>query len=101
MKFNMTIFCVFCPCALVLATTTAIMAAIGQATLEVSDVISFHPTWNDTDLLSLAASAEAKSEHPLGKVIAAYTREKMVCMIGDGVNDAPHTSIKPARKKHL
>ncbi|MFR9256855.1 MAG: hypothetical protein ACLVJ6_15910 [Merdibacter sp.] len=35
--------------------------------LDVSDVIAFDETISETSLLSLAASAEAKSEHPLGK----------------------------------
>ena len=106
-----TVLVVFCPCALVLATPTAIMAAIGQATkhgviiksgealekmgkvdtiafdktgtltygrLDVSDMISFDETISETDLLSLAASAEAKSEHPLGKAIVAYAKTKDV-----------------------
>lgn len=106
-----TVLVVFCPCALVLATPTAIMAAIGQATkhgviiksgealekmgkvdmiafdktgtltygrLDVSDTISFDETISETDLLSLAASAEAKSEHPLGKAIVAYARAKEI-----------------------
>ena len=106
-----TVLVVFCPCALVLATPTAIMAAIGQATkhgviiksgealekmgkvdtiafdktgtltfgrLDVSDTISFDETVRETDLLSLAASAEAKSEHPLGKAIVAYAKAKEV-----------------------
>ena len=106
-----TVLVVFCPCALVLATPTAIMAAIGQATkhgviiksgealekmgkvdtiafdktgtltfgrLDVSDTISFDETVRETDLLSLAASAEAKSEHPLGKAIVAYARAKEI-----------------------
>lgn len=104
-----TVLVVFCPCALVLATPTAIMAAIGQATkhgviiksgealekmgkvdtiafdktgtltcgnLEVCDIVSFKQELTETELLRLAASAEAKSEHPLGKAIAAFGRER-------------------------
>ena len=103
-----TVLVVFCPCALVLATPTAIMAAIGQATkhgviiksgealekmarvdtaafdktgtltygrLEVSDVISFDKNISDDALLSLTASAESMSEHPLGKAIYSYACE--------------------------
>lgn len=104
-----TVLVVFCPCALVLATPTAIMAAIGQATkhgviiksgealekmgkvntiafdktgtltygrLEVSDVISFEADVDENILLSMAASAEAKSEHPLGKAIVFCARKR-------------------------
>lgn len=104
-----TVLVVFCPCALVLATPTAIMAAIGQATrhgviiksgealekmgkvdtiafdktgtltygkLEVSDVLSFRPEQTEEALLALAASAEARSEHPLGKAVTACARER-------------------------
>ena len=111
---TVTVLVVFCPCALVLATPTAIMAAIGQTTkhgvivksgealekmghidtiafdktgtltygrLEVSDIISFHKAWNDTELLSLVASAEAKSEHPLGKAVVVCAKEKNVPII--------------------
>lgn len=100
-----TVLVVFCPCALVLATPTAIMAAIGQATKhgviiksgealekmgkvniiafdktgtltygkpEVSDIISFDAHMSKHDLLALSASAEAKSEHPLGKAVVAF-----------------------------
>lgn len=106
-----TVLVVFCPCALVLATPTAIMAAIGQATkhgviiksgealekmgkvdtiafdktgtltlgtLEVSDIISFSKKINENDLLILTASAEARSEHPLGKAIVSYAKEKNI-----------------------
>ena len=109
-----TVLVVFCPCALVLATPTAIMAAIGQATkhgviiksgealekmgkvdtiafdktgtltygrLDVSDMISFDETISETDLLSLAASAEAKSEHPLGKTIVTYAKAKEIPLV--------------------
>ena len=37
--------------------------------LEVCDVISFDKNINENALVSLAASAESKSEHPLGKAI--------------------------------
>jgi len=96
-----TVMVVFCPCALVLATPTAIMAAIGQATkhgviiksgealekmgkvdtiafdktgtltygkLQVSDIVPFGGV-SENDLLTLTASAESRSEHPLGKAI--------------------------------
>ncbi|MBO5093149.1 MAG: cation-translocating P-type ATPase [Lachnospiraceae bacterium] len=104
-----TVLVVFCPCALALATPTAVMAAIGQATkhgviiksgealekmgkvdtiafdktgtltfgrLEVSDISSFDKYVSEAELLSIAASVEAKSEHPLGKAIVSSAREK-------------------------
>ncbi len=44
--------------------------------LEVSDMISFNEAVSQEELLMLAASAEAKSEHPLGKAIVNYARDK-------------------------
>lgn len=109
-----TVLVVFCPCALVLATPTAIMAAIGQATkhgviiksgealekmgkvdtitfdktgtltygkLQVSDVISFDGKIDSNYILRMAASAEAKSEHPLGKAIVSDAINKKIDMI--------------------
>lgn len=109
-----TVLVVFCPCALVLATPTAIMAAIGQATkhgviiksgealekmgrvdtiafdktgtltygrLDVSDIICFHEEINEEILLLLAASAESRSEHPLGKAIVDYAKKSGVSLI--------------------
>lgn len=97
---GVTVLVVFCPCALILATPTAIMAAIGQATkhgvliksgealeklgglntlvfdktgtltygnLVVSDIIPFNIS--QKDLLSITASCESLSEHPLAKAI--------------------------------
>ena len=112
-----TVLVVFCPCALVLATPTAIMAAIGQATkhgviiksgealekmgkvdtitfdktgtltyghLKVSDCIAIDKDYEGS-LLSLVAAVESKSEHPLGKAIVSYAKEKAmdICEISD------------------
>ena len=103
-----TVLVVFCPCALVLATPTAITAAIGQATkhgviiksgealekmgkvntiafdktgtltygrLEISDVLPMADLTSE-ELLAIAASAESRSEHPLGKAIAENGKAK-------------------------
>ena len=102
-----TILVVFCPCALVLATPTAIMAAIGNATkhgflvregdalerlaivthvcfdktgtltrgeLRVQAVKSFIPGLSEDELYSLAAGAEVRSEHPLGRAVVDCCR---------------------------
>ena len=106
-----TVLVVFCPCALVLATPTAIMAAIGQATkhgviiksgealekmgkvdtiafdktgtltygrLEVSDIIVIDSDMQEDEFLSLVASAESRSEHPLGKAIVEGARTRKI-----------------------
>ncbi len=106
---SVTILVVFCPCALVLATPTAIMAGIGNATkfgilvregdalerlsqvkriafdktgtltygrLTVAQIHSIDPTLDNSSLLTLAASAELRSEHPLGKAIVSGCRQK-------------------------
>ena len=43
-----------------------------EGNLTVSDVISFVPDKNETEILRLTASAELRSEHPLGKAIVKY-----------------------------
>ncbi len=108
-----TVLVVFCPCALVLATPTAIMAAIGQATkhgviiksgealeklgktrriafdktgtltrgaLSVAD-ISALPGTDEEEVLQKAASCEERSEHPLGRAITAFAREKEIKLL--------------------
>ena len=103
-----TILVVFCPCALVLATPTAVMAAIGNATrhgflVREGDALerlarvrrfAFDKTGTLTQgtprvvavqalcgdfsreqIYSLAAAAEVRSEHPLGKAVVRSYRE--------------------------
>ncbi|WP_295633487.1 cation-translocating P-type ATPase [uncultured Intestinimonas sp.] len=103
-----TILVVFCPCALVLATPTAIMAAIGNATrhgflVREGDALErlsgvTHVTFDKTGTLTYgtprvtavrslregleeerlyawAASAELRSEHPLGRAVVRSYRE--------------------------
>ena len=98
---SVTILVVFCPCALVLATPTAIMAAIGNLTkygilvkdgqcleeLAKVDELVFDKTGtltkgmpevvninsdNPKEMMHLLASLESESEHPLAKAIVRY-----------------------------
>ena len=95
-----TILVVFCPCALVLATPTAIMAAIGNATkhsflvregdalerlskdrnIDIRNAegnickIPFGKLYGQ-DVYALAAAAEQFSEHPLGKAIVSCYKQ--------------------------
>lgn len=105
-----TILVVFCPCALVLATPTAIMAAIGNATRhgflvregdalerlaavakiafdktgtltygtpQVIAVCSMAREVKEEELYFYAASAESRSEHPLGKaIVRSYEKSR-------------------------
>ncbi len=102
---SVTILVVFCPCALVLATPTAIMAAIGNLTkygilvkdgqsleeLAHVDELIFDKTGtltygtpkvvkvisnNPKEMMYLAASLESKSEHPLAKAIVKHYNKK-------------------------
>ena len=50
--------------------------SLGQ--LVVSDIISFEKDLSENDLLSMVASAESKSEHPLGKAIVVYAQKKKI-----------------------
>lgn len=42
--------------------------------LEVCDILPLTPHMEEQTLLTMAAAAEARSEHPLGKAVAAYAR---------------------------
>ncbi len=112
---SVTILVVFCPCALVLATPTAIMAGIGNATKygiliregdalerlakvkriafdktgtltygrpEVVSVQGGVSAQDEAALLELAATSEAKSEHPLGKAIVTHYKKTNGLMPG-------------------
>ncbi len=123
---SVTVLVVFCPCSLVLATPTAIVAAIGNATkrgflvkegdalerlAEVSrivfdktgtitvgapQVISMTcapgTTVQEDELYALAASAELRSEHPLGKAIVKSARER-----GVGLTESESFEMEPGR----
>lgn len=109
---SVTILVVFCPCALVLATPTAIMAAIGNLTKygilvksgesieELSRVneIIFDKTGtltygtprvvgvisdDEDEMMYLLASLESKSEHPLAKTIVKYYDNDNLAEVSD------------------
>ncbi len=100
-----TVLVVFCPCAFILATPTAVAAAIGNASkrgvlirsgdaierMSKVDLIAFDKTatltlgklqvieyncvlhdLEDREFIKVCASAEKKSEHPIGKAIVSY-----------------------------
>ena len=109
---SVTILVVFCPCALVLATPTAIMAAIGNLTkygilvkdgesleeLAKVDELVFDKTGtltkgtpevvriisdNPKEMMHLLASLESKSEHPLAKSIVKYCNNNEIADVSD------------------
>lgn len=109
---SVTILVVFCPCALVLATPTAISAAIGNLTkngilvkdgasieeLAHIDELIFDKTGtltngtprvvnvisdNKKEMLYLLASLESKSEHPLAKAIVKYYNNNDLANVKD------------------
>jgi len=63
-----------------------------HGSLTVSDVVSFDPGMAPDGLLSLTASAEAYSEHPLAKAIVAYAKQR-----GLGLHDAKGFNMIPGK----
>jgi heavy metal translocating P-type ATPase len=49
--------------------------------IAVSDAISFDEGISETELVSFTASAEAYSEHPLGKAVVVYAKEKKISLL--------------------
>jgi len=45
---------------------------------EVSDILSLDPAISESALLSMTASAESRSEHPLAKAILEYAKQKKI-----------------------
>ena len=121
-----TILVVFCPCSLVLATPTAIMAAIGNVTkhgflVKEGDAlerlarvkrVTFDKTgtltvgvpkvvlaqsvvdaYSNQEIYAFAASAEKKSEHPLGKAIIRCFKSD----IGEEIADAGEFTMIPGQ----
>ena len=109
---SVTVLVVFCPCALVLATPSAIMAAIGNLTkygilvkdgqsleeLAHIDELIFDKTGtltygtpevvkvisdNPKEMMYLAASLESKSEHPLAKSIVKHYNNSELAEVND------------------
>ena len=130
-----TILVVFCPCALVLATPTAIMAAIGNATkhgflvregdalerLAQVQLVAFDKTgtltcgtpvvaaaksvsahFSDAEVYRLAAEAELRSEHPLGKAIARCGKKEAAAPLQEPTEFAmlPGRGVKAQAEGH-
>ncbi|GLT75702.1 hypothetical protein SLA2020_474040 [Shorea laevis] len=72
LMFSISVVVIACPCALGLATPTAVMVATGgKATVTTAKVFT---GMDRGEFLRLVASAEASSEHPLAKAIVEYAR---------------------------
>ncbi len=127
LSLAIAVLVISCPCALGLATPVAIMAGTGRAaslgilvksaevleTLHSVDTVVLDKTGTvteglpkvtdlhtlDGELLTLAYSLEAKSEHPLGQAVCRYAAEKGIVKeeISDFIN-VPGRGIKATYK---
>ncbi len=124
---SITVLVVVCPCALVLATPTAVVAAIGNAAkrgmlvksgavieqVGKVDVVAFDKTGTLThgqpivqqiipldgyqadQILSLAASIERGSEHPIGRSIVQASIERQIDLASvDGFSVLPGYGVE-------
>jgi len=111
-----TVLVVFCPCAFILATPTAVAATIGNASkrgvlirsgdaierMSKVDLMAFDKTatltigklqvaeyncilnnLDDREFIKICASAEKKSEHPIGKAIVSYCDDSPLYNVDD------------------
>ncbi|CAN6553630.1 unnamed protein product [Malus baccata var. baccata] len=110
LMFSISVVVIACPCALGLATPTAVMVATGVGANNGIKYVIFDKTGTLTqgkatvttvkvftgmdrgEFLKLVASAEASSEHPLAKAIVEYARHFHFFDEPSVADDAPNKS---------
>ena len=128
-----TVLVVFCPCAFVLATPTAISAGIGNASrhglliqsgealerIAASNIAVFDKTGtltkgkpavvkvqslseiSEKELVRIAASGEALSNHPLAKAVMDYNKEELYEVAGHRTIAGQGIEFEISGKKYL